>query len=241
MSEGPEPALVLTRAAGSAKAALGPTAWAVLEELTLGAEQGRDGRLLVTTSVRRLAAALSLDKDTVARALVRLTADGFVLRRSRERPANASCYVLASISGLALVGVGANTEPVVQDTAVRPWDGDRPRRPEVGDGARPRRSRRVRDGDGGAASQAGQLSLLGEDVAPNDTTTSSSSPTPHPPISITDAPKDPAQSSPDLEPDDDHNHRHPTSPIQHPDSCHPSGGADAAGPGGSRGGGAERC
>jgi len=34
--EGPEPAVVVTRAARGAKAALGPTAWVVFEELTLG-------------------------------------------------------------------------------------------------------------------------------------------------------------------------------------------------------------
>lgn len=149
-----EPAVVLTHAARSAKAALGPTAWVVLEELALGAERHSDGRLFVSTSVRRLGAVLGLDKDTVARALARLRAAGFVLRCTAERPVNASSYVVASISGLARVGVGVGlggSDPVFPGRAVRPSDGDRSRRPEVGDGARPRRSRRALGADGGPA------------------------------------------------------------------------------------------
>jgi len=242
MSEGAEPALVLTGAAGSAKAALGPTAWAVLEELTLGAERGGDGRLVATTSVRRLAAALGLDKDTVARALARLSSAGYVLRCSTGLPANGSCYVVAPISGLTRrgvgVGVGVGSDPGVPNTAVRPSVGDRVRRPEDGDAARPRRPRPAPDGDGGPVSRAGQLSLLADDASPSGATTV---PTPDPQSPTAPAPKDQAPQQPDTEPDDDQHHRFRTSPIRITDSCHPSGGANAPGPGASSGGGAERC
>ncbi|MDQ3640924.1 MAG: helix-turn-helix domain-containing protein, partial [Actinomycetota bacterium] len=159
MSEpGPEPAVTLTGGARPTRAALGPTAWAVLEELTLGAERGQDGRLVVTTSVRRLAAVLGLDKDTVARALGRLSSGGFVFRRGLERAANGSCYVVAPIAGLTRVGVSS----ILPDTAVRPSDGDSPQRPEVGDGARPRRPRQAPSTAGGRLPRSAQLSLLGD-------------------------------------------------------------------------------
>ena len=235
----PQPAVVLTGAARAAKAALGPTAWAVLEELVLCAERAEDGRLVATTSVRRLGTALGLDKDTAARALARLSSGGFALRAATERSANGSCYVIVALSGLTRVGAGSN--PVVPHTAVRPSVGDRVRRPESGDSSRPRPSRRSADGDGGPVSRAGQLSLLADDEAPNDATSSTSSPTPHPLVSTTDASKNQAHSNSDLEPDDDHNHRYAISPNRTTDSCHPSGEASSAGPGGSSGGGADPC
>ncbi len=236
MSEpGPEPTVVLTGAARAAKAGLGPTAWAVLEELTLGAERGEDGRLVATTSVRRLGTALGLDKDTVARALVRLAAAGFVLRCSTERPADGSHYVVTPISGLTRLGAA---DPVATSTVVRPSNGDRPGRPEVGDGARRRRLRRAPVADDSPVSRAAQLSLLGEDAAPeDDTTTTSSTTAPTPTSTQHRTPLDQL----DTEPDDDHHHRYAISPIRTPDSCHPSGEADAAGLGGSGGGGADPC
>ncbi len=176
----PESAVVLTGAACSAKAALGPTAWAVLEELTLGAERGRDGRLVVTTSVRRLAVVLGLDKDTVARALGRLSAGGFVVRRAPERPADGSCYVMATVAGLTRLDAGDDPDAVVRDTDARPSNGDSSRRPELGDGSRPRRPRRARGPAGGGPPRADQLSLLGDDLAPDDATTTTPSPTPSP-------------------------------------------------------------
>lgn len=64
---------------------LGPVPWFVLEEL-LRLAPGRGG--LVETSVRELAANLSLNKDTVARALVRLRAEGIVIaQRQGHTPA----------------------------------------------------------------------------------------------------------------------------------------------------------
>lgn len=248
--EGAEPAVVLTRAARGAKAAIGPTAWAVFEELTLGAERGSDGRLLVTTSVRRLAAELGLDKDTVARALARLGAGGFALRCASERPANASCYVLASISGLTRVGVdlgvgsgsssGSGFGPA-PDASVCPPDGDSPRRPGDGDGASPRRSRRTAGAGAGPDAPVGQLSLLDDDAEPDDATTTTASRTSDPVITATNATNDRTQSTPDTEPEDDHHRSHPTSPIRTTDICHPCGEAAAAPSCRHGGGGAHPC
>ena len=245
--EGAEPAVVVTRAAHGAKAAIGPTAWVVFEELTLGAERGKDGRLIVTTSVRRLADALSLDKDTVARALARLRAGGFALRCVSERPANASCYVVASISGLTRVGVdagagsGAGSGSALPDTSVCPPDGDSPRRLEDGDGARPRRSRRTADAGGGPDAPVGQLSLLGDDAAPDDARTTTSSSTADSLIPATNATNDTTQSNLDTELEDDHHKSYASSPNRTTDSCHPSGEGVAAASGRHRGGGAQRC
>ncbi len=52
--QSPEPAVVLTGVAPAAKAALGPTAWAVLGGTDPRRRNCEDGRLAVTTSVRRL-------------------------------------------------------------------------------------------------------------------------------------------------------------------------------------------
>lgn len=81
----------------------GPVAWLVLEELTLDA--GRDGDVLVVpTSVRELAAAVSLNKDTVARAVAVLVRLGVV---EHHQPASggrfgAGCYRLTLPEGLDL-------------------------------------------------------------------------------------------------------------------------------------------
>lgn len=57
---------------------VGPTAWTVLTSLAVDA-QHVGGRVVTQASVRSLAAALRLDKDTVARALVRLRESGLVV------------------------------------------------------------------------------------------------------------------------------------------------------------------
>jgi DNA-binding IscR family transcriptional regulator len=56
---------------------LGPTAWAVFEELLLVSTSTPDGRQ-ASMSVRSLAQRLGLAKDTVARALTRLRRAGLV-------------------------------------------------------------------------------------------------------------------------------------------------------------------
>ncbi len=68
-------ALRITAAAATLRRRLGPVPWFVLEELVLLA----DTDAVVETNVRALAASLSLNKDTVARALVLLRSEGLVV------------------------------------------------------------------------------------------------------------------------------------------------------------------
>ena len=56
---------------------VGPTAWAVFEELALSAVGTRDA-CTASVSVRSLATRLGMSKDTVARAVIRLRAAGLV-------------------------------------------------------------------------------------------------------------------------------------------------------------------
>lgn len=70
--------LIIAADCGSLRRRLGPTAWAVLEEL-LASSTGAGGRLRARVSVRGLAGALGLNKDTVARALSRLAAADLVV------------------------------------------------------------------------------------------------------------------------------------------------------------------
>jgi DNA-binding IclR family transcriptional regulator len=62
---------------------VGPTGWTVLTALALDADRAA-GHPGVRTSVRLLAAQLVLDKDTVARALLRLRRAGLVAHEPRR-------------------------------------------------------------------------------------------------------------------------------------------------------------
>lgn len=65
-------ALVITAGAGELKRTVGPGAWVVLEELVLLSDC-ETGQRVAPASTRALAHSLGLDKDTVGRALHRLT------------------------------------------------------------------------------------------------------------------------------------------------------------------------
>jgi hypothetical protein len=58
---------------------LGPVPWFILEELLLGPGENRGDSLVAHSSARSLAAAASLNKDTVARALTALGRAGLVV------------------------------------------------------------------------------------------------------------------------------------------------------------------
>lgn len=62
------------------KRAVGPVAWAVLEDIALEARIDDAGRLVSETNVRQIAVNLALNKNTVNRHLARLREYGFVLR-----------------------------------------------------------------------------------------------------------------------------------------------------------------
>lgn len=68
----------------SLRRSLGPTAWAVLDDLRLDAVPGGAGRPVVSTSARRVADHLGITKNTAARALCALISAGIVRRRPQD-------------------------------------------------------------------------------------------------------------------------------------------------------------
>ena len=75
--------LILTVESRVLKRSLGPTAWAVLEDVVLDAIP-QEERWLARTSTRRVADHLGLTPGTVARALARLCSEGIVHREDRR-------------------------------------------------------------------------------------------------------------------------------------------------------------
>lgn len=77
------PDIALTEACRPVRAAVGPVAWVVLEEL-VAIGQVTGSAIRATTTVRQLGSDLRLSKDTVAAALRRLI-DGGIVQRVDER------------------------------------------------------------------------------------------------------------------------------------------------------------
>ena len=80
--------IVIDGRASEVRRRLGPTAWGVLEELLAGST-GPSSHCRSSTTVRSLAAAIGMSKDTVARAVKRLTAAGIVVAEQTRTPAGA--------------------------------------------------------------------------------------------------------------------------------------------------------
>lgn len=83
-------------------------AWGVLEDVALDAVPDEDGRLVATTSTRRVAENLGLAPGTAGRALTRLRQLGLVklVRQSGDGGRfGLSAYVLSSVPGLEVGGV----------------------------------------------------------------------------------------------------------------------------------------
>jgi hypothetical protein len=148
---------------------LGPTAWAVLEEMALDADADEAGVVIASTNVRDLAEALGLVKDTVARALNRLIVVGVVARRPQHQSAGrfgAVVYDLRLPAGLSIspcpeiadtIGSGAGLRKTVE---VEPC-------PQMEDTARVlTRSTSSRRDQAARARRSGcdQLSLLDDEV-----------------------------------------------------------------------------
>ncbi len=98
--------------AGVLRRRLGPVPWFVLEELLLFS----DGTGVADTSVRAIAGALSLNKDTVARAIRRLRAEGVVVAQLQTHDSGRFGGTRYQIDP----GIGVQGEPVDEPFPPRP-------------------------------------------------------------------------------------------------------------------------
>ena len=107
--------IVLGPRAHELRAYIGPTAWAVLEEM-MQCSIGDGDHVVAQVSIRSLATSLGLAKDTVARAVRRLRDLGVlaaVQARSSSGVFEAGSYCLA-------VPVACPSQPSVAPSAARP-------------------------------------------------------------------------------------------------------------------------
>lgn len=141
------PDLALTEACRPVRAAVGPVAWVVLEEL-VAMGQITGSTIQSTTTVRQLGNDLRLSKDTVAAALRRLIEDGLVERVDERHDASGRFGGSTYLVDLATIGMTspapAGPRPTPSDAAIsKPDDGPAPR-PVARDATAPpaRRTRR---------------------------------------------------------------------------------------------------
>lgn len=149
--------IVLSDRCRPTRAAVGPVAWIVLEELAaVGEPSGSTVR--ASTTVRRLGATLGLSKDTVAAALRRLIADGLVQRfDERNRPSGhfGGCVYVVDLHAIGLTQRPTRTpQPGSSDTAVSAR-ADAPAPTRTAETPAPAPARRTR-----RSATPGQLSLL---------------------------------------------------------------------------------
>ena len=122
-------ALAVTASSRALRRAVGPTAWAVLEDLALDAVPDVTGRLVATTNVRRLAANLGLSKDAAARALGRLLGCGAVVRLPAPRLAGGTFGPIAYlVRSERLEGIVVHVLPVAVQAAAGEIGATRPAR-----------------------------------------------------------------------------------------------------------------
>lgn len=169
--------LVVAVSARELKRQLGPMAWAVLEDVALDAEADEAGRLVATTSTRRVADNLGLTPGTTARALARLRSMGLVSHTRHDGPAGRfglSAYVLAAIPGVEVRTLHDDSCDGSAGGGARPGVGQpgaggprverpRPAAPRVGDApmATTATAARRRRPAAGSRPGNGQLDLLG--------------------------------------------------------------------------------
>lgn len=82
--------VVVSEDARPVRSKVGPVAWVILEEL-VGCGEDRPRSVHVATTVRRLAEAVGLSKDTVASGLRRLMREGLVTRED-QRDRSSGCF-----------------------------------------------------------------------------------------------------------------------------------------------------
>ncbi|KAA0233125.1 MAG: MarR family transcriptional regulator [Actinobacteria bacterium] len=117
------PEIALTEVCRPVRAAVGPVAWVVLEELAaIGERSGSTVRS--TTTVRQLGSDLRLSKDTVAAALRRLIADGLVQRIDEREDTSGQFGGSTYLVDFAAIGMAtgqpADPRPTPSDTAASP-------------------------------------------------------------------------------------------------------------------------
>jgi hypothetical protein len=120
---GPDRLIVLDARAGDVRRGVGPTAWAVLEELL--ARSVGAGRLCeAAATTRSLAGGLGVSKDTVARALCRLRHAGVVVDVVQDRTTagvyGAGRYVIAVPAGITLSDPATGAPSPRSRSATRP-------------------------------------------------------------------------------------------------------------------------
>jgi hypothetical protein len=119
MSTDPDRRVVVTGEAGVLRRRLGPTAWVVFEELLL-ASTGPTTACCASVSVRSLATSSGLAKDTVARALVRLRASGFVaVTQSRS---TGGVFAASNYELRVPLGIELNDSPTPATNTAAPDD-----------------------------------------------------------------------------------------------------------------------
>lgn len=99
--------LRIDAAAGDLRRSLGPVAWFVLEELLLCEGERAGDTFVAQASARSLARAVSLNKDTVARALTLLAEAGVIEPLGQRQEAGrfaSGAYRIADCPGIARLG-----------------------------------------------------------------------------------------------------------------------------------------
>jgi len=116
--------LVIGPGARALKRQLGPTAWAVLEDVALDARFDDGGRLVATTSSRRVAENLGLTSGTVSRALGRLRSLDLVEYARQSGTGGrfgVSAYVLGALPGIEVLAADRDRPPrLAQPCAAHP-------------------------------------------------------------------------------------------------------------------------
>jgi DNA-binding transcriptional MocR family regulator len=115
--------IVLDARVGDVRRRVGPTAWAILEEL-LTRSIGAGPLCEATATTRSLAGGLGVSKDTVARALRRLRHAGVVVdvvqHRTTAGAYGAGRYVIAVPAGIILPDPATTAPPTPSGPATRP-------------------------------------------------------------------------------------------------------------------------
>ncbi len=134
--------VVLSQATQNTRAALGPVAWSVLEDVLLDARHDDQGQLVAVTNVRRVAAHVGIAKDTAARALTRLAGHGLLARQCQPRSRNGEFVPsVYNMGNVAAAGITVVTPPSPRPVSANAKDAAGAAEQEGCGGEGPRRRR----------------------------------------------------------------------------------------------------